>query len=196
MPGSRRGEVGRLLPIFGEAVAALALRFPDLRVVVPVVPVVEETVRRAVGGWPLAVTVVAQDEKYDAFAASDAALAASGTVSLELALAGVPMVIGYRINALTALWVRLLIRVKWVTLANLILGRAAVPEFLQGRCRARMLAEAVGALLESEERRDAQRRDLADAMARLGVDGPPPSERAAAAILDVIGMNERREAPA
>jgi lipid-A-disaccharide synthase len=194
LPGSRRSEVNRLLPIFGETLGLLSARFPDLRVVVPVVPAVGEAVRHAIRTWKVPVLLVDQDAKYDSFAASDAALAASGTVSLELALAGVPMVIGYRINPITAFWVRLLIRVRSVTLANLILGRTLVPEFLQGRCRATMLAGAIGDLLASAERREAQRRGLKEAMARLGVEGPPPSERAAATILDVIGANREAKA--
>jgi lipid-A-disaccharide synthase len=194
LPGSRWSEVSRLLPIFGETLGLLSARFPDLRVVVPVVPAVKEAVRHAIRTWKVPVLLVDQDAKYDAFAASDAALAASGTVSLELALAGVPMVIGYRINPITAFWVRLLIRVQSVTLANLILGRKLVPEFLQGRCRATMLAVAVGDLLASAERREAQRRGLKEAMGRLGVEGPPPSERAAATILDVIGAGREAKA--
>lgn len=189
LPGSRRSETARLLPIFGRTVAALLARRPELRVVVPTVSTVAEPVREAVRAWPGA-PVVVEDvrEKFDAFAAARAALAASGTVSLELALARLPMVIAYRINPATYAWVKPLIRLKHVTLANILLDRGAVPECLQGRCRADILEAEVGRLLDDDEARRMQQADLAEAVRRLGAGGEAPSMRAARTVMEEIGM--------
>jgi len=110
LPGSRKLEIKHLLDIFGETVELLAAELPRLQVVVPVVPTVSASVSRAAGRWPVPTRVVRGDaDKFDAFAAADIALAASGTVSLELAMAGVPMVIAYRAAAITAAVVRRLV---------------------------------------------------------------------------------------
>ncbi len=187
LPGSRRSEVGRLLPVFGEAIARLAPRFPGLRLAVPTVAAVAEEVSAVTAGWdtPAVVTAGAR-EKYDAFAASDAALAASGTVSLELGLAGVPMVIAYRMNLLSAVWLRFLLRVEHVTLINIVLGRGVVPEYLQNRCRPGPIARAVGELLAGSPARDRQLEGIREAMARFDVEGEAPSARASATVLEVI----------
>ncbi|MFQ5939896.1 MAG: lipid-A-disaccharide synthase, partial [Alphaproteobacteria bacterium] len=187
LPGSRHGETARLLPIFREAVGLLAARFPDLHAAVPTVAAVAEEVAAATATWPVPTTVVRdRTGKYDAFAASDAALAASGTAALELALAGVPMVVAYKLSALTGWWLRLQIRVKYVNLINLILDRPLIPELIQENCRGAQLAEAVGRLLADPEERQRQIEGSREAMGRLGLGGPPPSNRAAEAILEII----------
>jgi lipid-A-disaccharide synthase len=187
LPGSRRSEVGRLLPIFGDAVARLAPQFPGLRLVVPTVRAVRDEVARATAGWaaPAIVAEGARD-KYDAFAASDAALAASGTVSVELGLAGVPMVIAYRLNLASAVWLRLLLRVKYVTLINIVLDRGVVPEFLQNRCRPGPIAKEVAALLAGAPARVRQLDGIREAMAHFDVGREAPSARAAETVLEVI----------
>ena len=134
LPGSRSGEVSRLLSIFVEAVTKLAPQFPGLHIVMPAVSHLEATVREATATWPAPVTVVDGTDKADALAAADAAIAASGTVALELAMAGLPTVIGYRLNALTALLARRLLKTRFVNLINIILDREAVPELLQENC--------------------------------------------------------------
>lgn len=183
MPGSRVGEVKRLLPVFLRALGRMRIRFPLLHAVVPTVPAVAEMVGAA--DWPLPAIVVGGEEKADAFAASDAAIAASGTATLELALAGVPHLIAYRINPATALAVRALIRVPYVNMINLVLDRPVVPELLQSRCTPGRVAEAATRLLEDPWARDEQRRQFARAMQELGRDGAPPSRRAAQVILDI-----------
>lgn len=142
LPGSRRGEVSRLGGIFGEAIRIFADRQPDLRVVVPTVEGVGSLVETMAATWPGAPIVLrGQQEKYDAMAASNLAIAASGTVALELALAGLPAVIAYRVSPLTHFLVRrLLVRVKYAHLVNLIEGREIVPELIQQDCRADRLA--------------------------------------------------------
>jgi lipid-A-disaccharide synthase len=189
LPGSRRGEVRRLLPIFEATLERLRAAFPGLHVVVPTVGTVAADVAAAAARWPLpAVVIRGVAEKYDAFAAADAALAASGTISLELALAHCPMVIAYKVNAITAWIVRhFMIRVRFVTVVNLLFDRAIVPELLQERCRPELLAETVAALLRDPAARAAQIEGSAAALRELGQgSGPPPSARAARAILGII----------
>jgi lipid-A-disaccharide synthase len=137
LPGSRHGELARHLPVFERTLAALGARRTDLHLVMPVVSPLVAELKSAVANWDLPLTVVeGRAEKYAAFAASDAALAASGTVTLELAFAGVPMVAAYRANWLTAALARRLLLVPHVAMVNIVLGRGVVPEFLQENCRA------------------------------------------------------------
>ncbi|MGA1209223.1 MAG: lipid-A-disaccharide synthase [Gemmobacter sp.] len=192
LPGSRRGEVARLAPVFGQALASLVARRPDLRVVVPAVAALGAEVRARVAGWPGAPVVIVEGEgpegaKAAAFGAARAAIAASGTVSLELAAAGVPMVIGYDMNPLTRAIVGRLLRVDTVTLVNLVSDTRAVPEFLGARCRADLIAPAVAALLDDGPARAAQMRAMDLAMDRRGRGGAAPGRRAARAVLGVIG---------
>lgn len=185
LPGSRHGEVSRLLPAFGETLGRLAHRLPELRAVVPTVPAVADRVQAAAAKWPLpAVVITDRDEKPDAFAAADAALAASGTVVLELAAAGVPTVAAYRANAVTAALLRRMLTVRYVTLVNLVLDRPVVPEFLQERCRAEILTPAVEHLLVSPPAREAQRQGFREALDKLAVP-ERPSERAADVVLEL-----------
>lgn len=187
LPGSRRGEVTRLLPVFREALEQVAATRPGLVAVVPTVATVAGTVRADVAGWPLPTLVVEGDAaKYDAFAAAEAAVAASGTVALELALSGLPAVIAYRVNPVTAALVRRLIRVKYVNLVNLMHDRMLVPELLQQDCRPATLAAALARLLDDPDARQEQIHGVADVAAWLGRGGPPPSERAARVILDAV----------
>ncbi len=189
LPGSRRGEVARLADIFGATVAGLAARFPDLRVVVPTVAPVAETVRTVIAGWagqPLLVTEEA--EKFDAFAAGTAALAASGTVALELALADLPMVIAYRLNTLTWQLARRLVTIPHASLVNLILERPCVPERLQDACTPSDLLQTLGPLLEPASTAATDQRDgFAELREKLGAGREKPSARAAQIILSTIG---------
>ena len=153
----------------------------------PTVETVAPDVERAVRAWKVPTTVVrGAGERYDAFAASRAALAASGTVTLELAMAGVPMVVGYRMNALTATLARRLIKIDHASLPNILTGRAAVPELLQGDCRPELLAPALARLLDDKSARAAQRAGLDEALVRLGRGAGSPSERAAKAIMEMV----------
>jgi len=188
LPGSRRGEIERLLPVFGETVDRLATDRPALRAVAVAAPAVSERVRELVSDWPVLTTVVEGDAaKYDAFAACDAALAASGTVTLELAMAGAPMVVAYKVNPLTAWIGRRLITIPYVSLVNIVLGRKSVPEYIQEDCRSGRLHAALAPLLDNGPEAVAQRRDCAEAARLVGLGGPPPSDRAAEAVLKAIG---------
>jgi len=193
LPGSRRSEVSRLLPVFRDTVQRLLPTHPGLVVVVPTVATVRDAVKAAVADWPVPVIVVEGDEaKYDAFAASEVALAASGTVALELALSGLPTVIAYRLGRLTVALYRRFIKVKYVNLVNLMLDRMLVPELLQEDCRPDTLAAAVGRLLDDPAARRAQIEGVAEVAQWLGAGSQaPPSERAAHAVLAVVAQGAR-----
>jgi lipid-A-disaccharide synthase len=186
LPGSRRGEVARLLPIFGATAAELARR----RRLVAVLPTVAAVADQVLGGlrdWPVPTIVLrGPAEKFDAFAAADAALAASGTVALELALSRTPSVIAYRLNALSALAARHLVKISHAALPNIITGRTVMPELLQADCRPDRLAAALERLLDDPSARREQQAASEEVGRLLGVGGVPPSRRAAAAVLDTI----------
>jgi lipid-A-disaccharide synthase len=189
LPGSRRGEVERLAPLFGDGAARFLARRPDWRVVVPAAAPVAAQVRAAVAGWPGAPVVIdpgafdaptAQAMKRAAFAGADLALAASGTVSLELAAAGTPMVIAYDVNRLTWMVASRMARTDTVTLVNLVSDTRAVPECLGPECR----PERIAARLEQiEAQPQAQRLAMEITMQRLGRGGEAPGLRAARAVL-------------
>ncbi len=189
LPGSRRSEVSRLLPIFSEVIERLSHDHPHLHVVLPTVESVADLIQAESLSWPVgSVTVVSDDaERRHAFSALDVALAASGTVSLELATAGVPHVIAYRVNPLSALAFRALAKTKRVNLVNIILDRDAVPERLQGQCSAGILTADLNLLLGNEKARAVQRADFAEALSRLTPSGMQPSQKAAEVILSLIG---------
>ena len=187
MPGSRRSEVPRLLPVFGATLAILARRIPGLVPVVPVASAVAETVQRATCGWPVRPVVVTElTDKHDAYAAASAALTKSGTSTLELALAGVPMAVTYRVNPLTAAIARRLIRVEHVAMVNLLAGRAVVPELLQQDCTPEKLADVVQRLIEDPVEAAAQRTAFAGVLAGLTPALGLPSQAAASAVLELI----------
>ena len=194
LPGSRRSEVGKLLPVFGETIAKLKKRFPDLAIVVPVVETVASEVRARASEWHLPVIVTeGMAEKRDAFAAADAALAASGTVTYELAMAGVPMVVAYRMASASAFVIRRMIRIKYASVVNIVLGRQIVPECIQQDCTPEHLVREVGALLAAPALRARQKADLAAAATAIGRGMAPASETAADAILAVVAR--KRDKP-
>jgi lipid-A-disaccharide synthase len=185
LPGSRAGEIKRMAAVFGETVARVADQVGPLEVVVPAVPRLAETVRAAVAGWRVPARVVTEpSEKHAAFRAARAALTKSGTSTLELAVAGVPMAAAYKVPFIEEMIARLLITAPSAILANLVLGENVVPEFLQRDCTAEKLCSALLPLLADT----AQRRHQIDAFARLdglmGLGKASPSDRAAALVLD------------
>jgi lipid-A-disaccharide synthase len=187
LPGSRASEVRWSLPDFGGALAILKERMPDLRIVVPTVSTVAATVTAAARSWPLPTVVVEDDvARFDAFAASNAALAVTGTVTVELAIAQVPMIGCYRASPLTAWVARRIVRVDYLTIVNLVLDSPAVPELLQHSCRPDALAAACTELLLDTSAQDVQRSSFAEALAQLGAGGPPPTERAADIVLELL----------
>ncbi len=187
LPGSRRSEVRRLAPIFGQTLGLLRQSHPGLTAIVPTVPNVAAQVRAAVADWPVPATVVeGQMAKYDAFAAADAAIAASGTVGLELAVAGLPAVMAYRVSGLSAWIARRALKIRWVSIASLVLDRLVQPECIQQDCQPATIARTVGPLMSDTPER---RRVVAEGQAAarlLGQDGEAPSRRAAQLVLSMI----------
>ena len=188
MPGSRRTETARLVPVFGETIQLLGPQFPDLVPVLAAAPALAGELKAQAATWPrppLIVTNVA--ERYDAFAAADAALTKSGTSTLELALAGVPMAVTYRVNPISAMLARRLIKIPHVAMINLLAGRELVPELLQDACTPERLSAEIASLLGDPERAAAQRSGFSAALATLAIAGASsPSEAAAAAVLDLL----------
>lgn len=193
LPGSRRGEVIRLAPVFAEVARRLRAVEPDLAVIVPavrgVVGPLDELLRPDEAGWPHVMdprrfgSADWEARKRAAFGTASAALAASGTVSLELAAAGTPMVIGYDANWLTAWLAKRLVKVETATLVNLVTGTRAVPEFLFEDCTAGRIRPAVERLLADPEAVAAQVAVEDEAMRLLGRGGEPPGLRAARSVL-------------
>lgn len=184
LPGSRTSEVGRLMQPFGEAVAQLYDRHVEPQVIIPVVPQVRHLVEEQLGSWRIKPHLVSGDEdKFRAFKLAHAALAASGTVTLELALAGTPMVVAYRVDAIAAR-LRFLLKVPSVVLANLVLGRNAFPELIQEDCTPERLSAALELLLKDTPERQAQVAALAEIPQRMRLEGGvTPSDIAADVVL-------------
>jgi lipid-A-disaccharide synthase len=196
LPGSRMSEIRPLLPVFRDTVARIHAHLPGVACILPAVPDLAPAIRKLAQHWPVPLHIVdTEADKFSAFGAAGAALAASGTVTTELALAGTPMVVAYRVGWLTGALMRPFIRVRYATLVNLLLEREAVPEFLQTRCRADLLAPALLRLLQNGEERTRQKQDLAQAVHLLGRDEEAPSLRAARALLEFVrqrGPGQRR----
>lgn len=187
LPGSRPSEIERVMPAFEDAVRRLKADRPELIVVVPAAYTVVEAVKARVAGWPFRAHVI-EDEglKDDAFVAGDVALACSGTVTTELALAGRPMVVGYKTGAITYAILKRLMKPRWITLFNIAAGRAVAPEFIQDACEGEALAGAVGRLLDDPALRARQAAEQYEALDRMGRGMPDPSEAAATALLDFL----------
>jgi lipid-A-disaccharide synthase len=168
-----------------------------LRVVLPTLAHLAPLVRNGVAGWDVPVLVLEdREERFEAYAASSLAIAASGTVSLEVALAGVPLITIYKTGPLTAWLARRLITVPHVNLINLILSRPAVPELLQEDCRPDRIAASAIRLMTDQGLRQHQQAALAEAVVRLGgVGEQPPSHRAAARILEILAAQSTRRTP-
>ncbi len=187
LPGSRTSEIRFILPVFHGAVSLLAGLIPGLVTVLPTVPHVADKVRAATADWPTPLHILeGEADKYAAFDAANVALAASGTVTAELALAHTPMVVGYRVGGLTYFLSRFLMTVKYITLINILLDREAVPEFLQGRATPENLAPAVAKLFGDDSARGAQIEAMKDFGRLLGEGDEPPSLRAARVLLDFV----------
>jgi lipid-A-disaccharide synthase len=185
MPGSRSGEIRRFAKVFGEAVGRVAEQIGPLEVIVPAVPHLAESVQAAVAHWPVpARVVVDREEKEAAFRIARAALTKSGTSTLELALAGIPMVAAYSVSFVEAIIAQLSIRVPSIILANLIIGENVVPELLQFACTPKNLANALVELVGDTP----ERRRQVDAFARLDaimqIGKAVPSARAAHYVLE------------
>lgn len=183
MPGSRKGELTRLLPVFAEAARVLN---QQLSIVIPATPYSAKLLERMKQDWPGApIIVTGEENKRAAMLASDLALAKSGTVTLEAAMAGLPMLTAYKVNPLSAWLLRRMITTKFVSLINILMEREVIPEYLQERCTGALLGKALTELWEDKDKQQAQREDYAQAMAMLRApqEGKAPSVVAAEAIM-------------
>lgn len=186
LPGSRITEVTRLMAPFGETVEQMRAAHPDLSVVVPAVAAVRPAIEAGLESWPVRPEIVSgEDAKIAVFLRARAALAASGTVSLELALARVPMVVAYRIDSVAAA-LRFLLVAPSVVLPNLILGRNAVPEFIHKDCTPEKLTAALLPLMEDSEERRAQIAAFEEVAEKVAIGDETPSALAAEEVLRVL----------
>ena len=197
LPGSRPAEIKLVLPAFEEAVNLLKDLRPGLHVVVPAAATVEAAVKARVAGWPYRAHVITDEQlKDDAFVAATVALACSGTVTTELALAGVPMVVGYRLGNLTHAILKRLFKSPWITLFNIAAKAFVAPEFLQDQCSGPNLAAAVAERLDDPAMRARQVEAQNAALALMGRGGPDPSDLAADTILELLAERSAASAGA
>jgi lipid-A-disaccharide synthase len=190
LPGSRAGEIRRLAPIFGKTLALLRERYGAFELVLPTVPHLANRVRAATAGWIVEPRIVVDTaDRQAAFRSARAALAKSGTVTLELALAGVPMVTAYRLRSFEAAIMRRLALVNTVILPNLVIGERFVPELLQDACTPENLASALLPLLSDTPERRRQTEVFARFDGIMGVGGVAPSERAADIVLNLAAAH-------
>ena len=188
LPGSRTGEIRRMAPVFGSAMARVVDQYGPLEAVVPAVPRLADAVRAAVAAWPIPARITTDpDEKHEAFRTARGALTKSGTSTLELALAGVPMVAAYKVSLLEELVGSILIHAPSAILANLVLGKNVVPEFLQRDCTADRLAAALVSLLGDTPDRRKQVEAFSQLDDIMEIGKATPSAHAASLVLEAVG---------
>lgn len=190
--GSRRREVTRLAKPFAEAVAILAREIEGLRIISPAAPSVEALVRSTMRDWPGDPIIVGADEKYDAMAAANFALTASGTASTELAINRTPMVVAYRVDPLTAMWARQVTTTPYASIINVAADRFVIPEFIQENCDGRLIASALLELHENPSAFVDQAEAFDVILKELGVDGPSAARIAAKRIVEWAPLGRRR----
>jgi len=187
LPGSRRSEIHHLMPVFGEAVAKVAVALPGARFVLPAVQRLQPMIAEAAAHWPVKPEIViGEAAKLAAFREARAALAASGTVTLELALSQVPTVAAYRGANWEAFLARRLVKLPSVILPNLILGRSVVPEFIQEEATAEVLSSHLRAALAEGDKRREQLDGFAEVETIMRSAGPSPAANAVAAALELL----------
>ncbi len=190
LPGSRTSEIRFIFPVFRQAVGILAQKIPGLVTLLPTVPHVAAKVRAGADNWPTPLHILeGETDKYAAFDAANAALAASGTVTAELALARTPMVVAYKVGAVTYALAGWMMTSPFMTLVNVLLERSAVPEFKQYAATPEALADAVAQLFTNAEAAAQQRQAFDEFAHRLGEGDEPPSTRAARTLLEFISAN-------
>jgi lipid-A-disaccharide synthase len=193
LPGSRSGEIARHLAVFGATVARLADRCGPLDPVLPTVPHLAERVRAQTAGWTVKPRIVLdQADKWAAFRLARVALAASGTVTLELAVAGVPTVVAYKVSLLTELIYRAAVQVPTIVLANLVLGENIMPEITQRQATPERLAAALAPLIGDTPKRQQQLAAFARLDAVMEIGSARPSEAAADIVIEVGQRGRQR----
>lgn len=188
LPGSRRGEIKRHLPVFEETLKRLPMHVESTLVTLPELKAeIEDATRH----WATPPRIICTpEERAKAFASATLALTKSGTVALELALHRIPMVVTYRLSAITAFILKRTVKVKYVNLVNLLLDKPAIPELLQEQCAPEPLAAAIAQLLNDPSAIAAQLQAMHEALRQLGLGkSPSPSQQAASAILQLLDKN-------
>ena len=187
LPGSRHSEVKRLIPIFKRVVARLCAHFPDLFVMIPTVDAIAEEVEQAFANMPTPHTIVrGQEERYQVFRACRFALAASGTVTLELTAYGAPHLIAYRFSYLTNLLVKRMVTTKYANLINILANREVVPEFVLNRCREDLIYNKALEMMKDLDKAQEQVTQAKQCFAQLRPKGMMPSEKAASVLLELL----------
>lgn len=189
--GSRRGELKRTAPVLIDAIAQVKQKNNNIELIVPTLPHLEKIVTEMLGPLDIPMTIVTdQEDKWGVFKACHMALAVSGTVGLELAVADVPHIVAYKASPLTAFMIRRLIKTPFAHLANILLGEYAVPEFIQEDCNANLIAETAGNLIRNQSLRDQQKFFFNQVREKLGVNNKP-SEAAAVFLLPLFNRYVR-----
>ena len=192
LPGSRRSEIRHHLDVFGATLGRLQAAGRAFELMLPTMPHLEATIREGVANWPVKpLIVVGETEKRAAFRIAHAALAKSGTVTLELALAGIPMVTAYRVSAIEAFILRRAVKVSSVILANLVIGQEVIPEFLQEDCTPEKLAPALSEVLTDSPLRRQQVEAFAQLDTIMSTGNKPPSLLAADIVLTTMRKGRR-----
>ncbi len=187
LPGSRRSEIYALMPIFGDAIASMSTKNPNFRFALPAVPHVRADIMKLIESWSVKPIIVdGEENKYIAFRQACGAMAASGTVTLELALAQIPMVTAYKVSKLEELFIRALANIKSAILPNIILNKQIVPEFFQENCNSKNISEALLLLIENATERNNQINAFKQVTELMQVKGSNPNEQAAKIILSII----------
>ena len=187
LPGSRHNEVATLLPIFIESAQKLQEKHKNLIFIIPTVRTVEKRVKKMMSACNLPYLLIeGAEDRNNSMSAADAAIAASGTVALELAIANIPHIIGYKVSKLTAFIVEHLMHVKFVNLSNILLGREVVPELLQNKCSSDNIVQYIEHFLQKDELYQQQMQGFAEVRKALGYGEQTPSEKAADAIFELI----------
>ncbi len=186
LPGSRKNELKYLLPTFKEAAEQIQTEVPNLFVVLPTVATVAARLKEELKDWSVPhVVVEGETERYNAFAASTVALAASGTVSIELAIAGVPHLIAYKVSPLTGYIARKLLKIRFVNLLNLLVDKEVIPELLQDKCTVDNVVSVLKELLADPNQ------NVDESLSKLGFGGDEvPSERLARVLKEISTKND------
>ena len=188
LPGSRKNEIKTLLPLFKQVAEKLSETHPNLFVVIPTVQTVADKIIEQLKDWKIPHAVIlGERERYDAFAATNIAIAASGTVSLELAMARVPHLIAYRLNAITGFLAKRVLKIKYVNLINLLQDRLVIPEVLQENCTVEKLLTTAENLFQNPNQ------DVLPSLEKLGLNNTAsPSEKVADCLLKLAqrGKND------
>ena len=187
LPGSRVGEINKHIELFRKVIEKLSLKYPKLKVLMPVAEGLEDEIKSLIISWPVPVhLIIGENDKYTAFHSSKVALAVSGTVTLELGLCNVSMVVAYRANFISAAIAKKIVNIENISLSNIIIGQAIAPEFLQEDANVYNISKAIEKLLDSELERENQLKHWRLLRRKLTAGDEPASKYATNAILRLI----------